>query len=76
MRFRLLGNQATLEGMSGGLAIDHNRGFAGLIYGRRLDQFNLVIPADAVLHVRERAARPQGPLDDPGRPAVPTAEPL
>ena len=54
MRFRLLGDQATLDGMSGGLALDGEGRFTGLIYGRRTDQFNLVIPANLVLEALER----------------------
>jgi hypothetical protein len=59
MPFQLLGDQATLEGMSGGLAVDQKGRFAGLVYGRRTDQFNLLIPADQVLEVwrQARAAR-------------------
>ncbi|MDG3002422.1 S1 family peptidase [Paludisphaera mucosa] len=55
-RFRLLGDQATLEGMSGGLAVDLEGRFAGLIYGRRIDQFNLSIPSQVVEQLWLRAA--------------------
>jgi hypothetical protein len=55
MPFQLLGDQATLEGMSGGLAINRAGEFAGLIYGRRTDQFNLIIPAQQVLVAWRRA---------------------
>lgn len=55
MLFRLLGNQATLEGMSGGLVLAADKRFAGIVFGRRTDQFNLVIPAPAVAAVRATA---------------------
>jgi hypothetical protein len=59
--FRLLGDQATLEGMSGGLVVDAGGRFAGLVFGRRTDQFNVVIPAEAVAEVRAASKTPGRP---------------
>ena len=55
MEFQLLGDQATLEGMSGGLVVDQRGRFAGLVYGRRTDEFNLVIAAVHLLSPWGRA---------------------
>jgi hypothetical protein len=48
MPLGLLGGQATLEGMSGGLVADRSGGFLGLAYGRRTDMYNVIIPAGQV----------------------------
>jgi hypothetical protein len=44
----LLTDQATLEGMSGGLVVDRQERFGGLVFGRRPDKYNLIVPADEV----------------------------
>lgn len=74
MRFQLLGDQATLEGMSGGLVVDWDERFAGLIYGRRTDQFNLLIPAEQVLDAWHRA-RKQNAWQKLGEEARPLQQP-
>jgi hypothetical protein len=62
MLFRMLGGQATLAGMSGGLGTDAAGHFAGILYGRRRDRYNLLIPASHVVAawnaVRKASAAP------------------
>lgn len=48
MTLMLLTNQPTQAGMSGGLVIDSERRFGGLIYGRDTDRYNLAIPSAIV----------------------------
>ncbi len=45
---RLLTDQATMAGMSGGLVLDRRERFGGLVFGRRTDKYNLIIPAEEV----------------------------
>jgi hypothetical protein len=72
MMFQLLGDQATLEGMSGGLVVTEKGQFAGLIYGRRSDRFNLVIPAEEVVEDCEQAESSQNraKIWEPFRPTA------
>jgi hypothetical protein len=62
MPFQLLGDQATVKGMSGGLVVNWDREFAGLVYGRQTDQYNLIIPAYQVRRVLDRAPGRWRPL--------------
>jgi hypothetical protein len=54
MRFQLLGDQETFPGMSGGPVIDDVKGFAGVVYGRRMG-LNVIIPAEQALDFCDRA---------------------
>ena len=53
MTFRMLGGQATSPGMSGGPALDAAGHLAGILYGRRRDRYNLLVPAAQVAEVWE-----------------------
>lgn len=58
--FQILTKDASIEGMSGGLVIDHLERFGGLIYGRRTDLYNIIIPADAVIDAWKQASSTMG----------------
>src|SRR5262249_36971683 len=59
MTFQLVSRDVTFHGMSGGLVVDRAWHFAGLVFGRRLDRYNIIIPADTVLGTLDRAGAPQ-----------------
>ncbi len=60
MTFRLASRDPTWSGMSGGLVVDREFHFAGLVFGRQLDRYNIIIPADVV-------AAALGAAGDPAR---------
>jgi hypothetical protein len=59
---QLLTDEATLEGMSGGLVLDRHKRFGGLVFGRMTDRFNLIIPAEQVTGTWDKA-RSEGVRD-------------
>ena len=76
MLFQLGVGQGTLDGMSGGLVIDHQHRFGGLVFGRSPDKYNLMIPAEIVLKRarQRREARLRGEVASIGGSPVCIAE--
>ena len=58
MTFRLVGRDVTFRGMSGGLVTNRSWKFAGLVFGRKVDRYSLIIPADMVEKTRIKAGDP------------------
>lgn len=63
MLFRMLAGQSTSRGMSGGLCVDSEGRFVGILYGRRRDRYNLAIPPFHVLAALDAAGSGWKPFD-------------
>jgi hypothetical protein len=63
MLFRMLAGQSTSRGMSGGLCVNTEGKFMGILYGRRRDRYNLAIPAFHVVAALDAAGAGWKPFD-------------